>query len=94
MGWKITLFEPHLEGAQFGTKFVDEAQDEASGENEDVDSSSSGGSNLARVLGLVVGSLVLLAVYRRIRSGESDVAVDAELKPQGIVERVVGSDPQ
>ena len=68
MGVKITLLEPHLEGAQFGPRSINE-EDQAAVEEDDNDHSSpKSRSNLRRVIGLIAVSSMLLAAYRVIRS--------------------------
>jgi hypothetical protein len=82
---KITLFEPHFDGAQFGPSVMGGADDdtEEAAESTDIEVSgdeaeaTSGGSRLRRVFTFVVVAGVATAVgrlaFRRFGADESDV---------------------
>ena len=73
MGVKITLLEPHLEGAQVGPRSINEG-DQAVVEDDNDGSSPKSRSNLRRVIGLMAVSTMLLAAYRVIRSRTVEIS--------------------
>ena len=73
MGLKITLLEPHLEGAQIGPQSLSGIE-EAAEPDDDQNTAPESTSNLRRVIGLIAVSSLLVAGYRVLRSRNVNIS--------------------
>ena len=89
MGLKITLIEPHLEGAQFGPKSLN-GRDQESAE-EDNRASTESGLNLRRVIGVIAVSSLLMAGHRIIRLRNDNSSDEAGSYPTPRIKQTVES---
>lgn len=79
---KLTIFEPHFEGASFGGSTEDESVPESS----ETESETAGGRSLLRAAMLIVAAVGVALAVRRVRNGSSDIT----LEPAEAVEAVAG----
>lgn len=93
MGLKITLIEPHLEGAQFGPQALNGGEQE-SAEQDNQASSAESRSNFRRVIGVIAVSALLLAGYRIIRSRNDISSVEVGSHEIPRIEQSVESVPE
>lgn len=73
---RITIFEPHIEGAQFGPSFSSETDaDEA-----DATGGTAASSPVGRIVAIVILGLVAVYAYRAITGNGGDEADETALK--------------
>lgn len=76
---KLTLFELHFDGAQFGPRNLGDDADD--GATEDVESEQSGGRRVLRLVAAsILFSLIATAIARRFAGDDSEIGIEEDVE--------------
>lgn len=84
---KITIFEPHFDGAQFGSTTLDSSESTAQSQEGEDDQSGIRGRTIVGTGSISLGILIVLLVVRRVKIGALE---DVEIEGPSVGE----ADPQ